>query len=144
MKKLLKLADKKIIWNKQSKNSVVQNENSLIFAVEEHKKKYQLFNGAMQYKNCSPRKKDQIVLPYKLCLKNDNKNVTYIMHNMSPFFWSYNRCNSAIICGQLNRHGREICFTTSCCTLGEIKQCQKTAFTAIMLTQRCTSYEEKY
>lgn len=120
------------MWNEQSKNSVLQNENSLIFTVE-HKQKYQLFNGPMQ------SKKDQIALLYKICLKNDNKKVTYIMHNMSLFFWGYNRCNSAIICGQLNRHGREICFTMSYCTLEKIKQCQKTAFTAITLTQHCIS-----
>lgn len=118
-------------------------KTSLISA-EEHKQKYQLFNDPMQSKKCSACKKDQIALLYKIRLKNDNKKVTYIMHNMSLFFWGYNRCNSAIICGQLNRHGREIYFTTSCCTLGEIKQCQKTAFTAILLTQHCTSDEEKY
>jgi len=68
-----------------------------------------------------PHKKDQIALLYKICLKNDNTKVTYIVHSRSLFFWSYNRCNSFIIGGQLNRQGREICFTTSCRTLEEIK-----------------------
>lgn len=66
-------------------------------------------------------KKDQIAPLYKISLKNDNKKVTYIVHNRSLFFWSYNRCNSFVVCGQLNRHGREICFTTSYRTLEEIK-----------------------
>lgn len=118
--KLLKLADKKLCGINSKKTSAVQNENALIFA-EEHKQKYQLFNGPMQSKNCSAHKKDQIALLYKTCLTNDNKKVTYIMHNTSLFFWGYDRCNSAIICGQLNSHGREIYYTMSCCTLGEMK-----------------------
>lgn len=90
-----------------------------------------------------PHEKDQIALLYKVGFKN-HQRITHIVHNSSLFFWSYRRCNSLIVCGQLNRHGRELCSTTSYCTLEEAKQYQKIALAEIMLTQLCTSYNEKY